>query len=285
METIDIQRREYFEDGDFILEFTTVAKRKMMCQHDEDGAVYGWDEEGGSWALWLIKAPNTERYRVREGTLSMVNEALKGCPRLKVLEVPYSLKMTMEEIVGKCDHEIEVVTTLWPYNHEVSEELQHEIDEGWEDEQGYVYSSDLKRLLKAASCHRYKILVGVEQIDQLAFVGCKVDMLEIPYTCKELPEFLENCSNKVIGSIWHWDGPYPEDCYYTAMIEGEETWEDEAHVVYSKDRQRLLFAREGFDRRIYRVPDGVVTICSGAFVDCEEPVVLRVPPLGEGYRQ
>lgn len=52
---------------------------------------------------------------------------------------------------------------------------------------------------------------------------------------------------------------------------------DEHGVAYSLDGHRLLLARIEFKDSKYRVPEGVVTICSMAFAICRQFVTLIIP--------
>ena len=48
-------------------------------------------------------------------------------------------------------------------------------------------------------------------------------------------------------------------------------------MVYSVDRKRLLYARNGFAENEYVVPEGTLTICDQAFLFHEDYLVLSVP--------
>ena len=93
--------------------------------------------------------------------------------------------------------------------------MEKEIAEGWTDEQGFVYSQDRKRLLKAPPKFKeYWIPEGVEKIDRLAFDHCLFEDLHIPYTCRmddwpkeEWPVF---GNERIQGCIWPWEKPYSE---------------------------------------------------------------------------
>jgi len=103
----------------------------------------------------------------------------------------------------------------WSYNGTRSKALEKEIAEGYVDEQGFVYSQDRKRLLKAApKVKEYWIPEGVEKIDRLAFHHCLFEDLHIPYTCRmddwpkeEWPVF---GNERIQGCIWPWEKPYSE---------------------------------------------------------------------------
>lgn len=269
--------QEYILDWEFVVDIRTTSRRYMKCRQDEDGAVYAWDEEEEFW--WLVKVPNVEHYRIREEVLMIAKMALKACPRLKELEIPYGVITDLKEMADNFDHEVKITQWLWPYDCTRTEELQREIDEGRTDEQGFVYSQDGKRLLKAVSCQWYKIPEGVEHIEPSAFVGCKFEQLEFPYTCKESLEIVQHYSSQVTGHVVIHDKPYEDDLFCSEVLPGELTWEDDDHVVYSKDRRRLLYAKPEFDKEEYEVPDGVIIICDDAFSDVhlERPLKLYVP--------
>ena len=152
----------------------------------------------------------------------------------------------------------------------------------WTDKFGGVYTADKKRLLKVPDVKRYRIAEGCEETDEHAFDDCKIlEVLYMPYTMSEeevdrtlnlMPESVEN--------ICAWDRPYVEEVY-----DVNEYWHDENEtqmdvygVVYANEGRRLLLAtRPELIGKEYMVPDGVLTICDGAFGFCRDYLVLSVP--------
>jgi len=247
---------------------------------NRDGAFYALIENG----RMLVKAPNIKYYRIPEDVYRIDEFALKDCNCLMKLDVPYGVLDTeLEEALKNCTHHIEVRKWNWQYDTRRSEALEKEITEGWTDEYGFVYSQDRRTLLKAATVKKYFIPEGVEKIDCLAFVGCKFEELNIPYTCNldvlpsnEWPVF---GSDEVVGCIQTWEKPYSqEDEVDDSMcMRNEATFTDEHGVVFSENRRRLLWIDPTFDETEYHVPDGVITICSLAFVWSKHFLTLSVP--------
>jgi len=195
-------RRTGMKNGKWIE--TVVIRNEYDCWTDEQGAIYATTD----CAKHLLKAPNVPHYRIVEGTDFIEPGAFDDCPDLKEVDVPYTVYDDKEYPIV-CDHELKVNMWNWPYDIQVSEELQREIDDGWVDNKGFVYSKDLRRLLKAASCKYYRIPEYVTAIEESAFIGCTVESLDIPYTCTEVPDWLFECKGNVIGSVSQWDEPYP----------------------------------------------------------------------------
>lgn len=149
------------------------------------------------------------------------------------------------------------------------------------DIQDGVYSDDGKLLLKVPDVRRYRIAEGCEETDEHAFDDCK--MLECLYVPESYSEqAAEDTFNKMpstVGNFCRWDRPYVEEVYdvndYWYDEDKAET--DEQGVVYANDGRRLIMAtRPGMIGKDYYVPDGVLTICDGAFELCDY-VVLSVP--------
>ena len=143
------------------------------------------------------------------------------------------------------------------------------------------YSVDGKTLLKCPNVRRYRVKEGCERVDDKAFEGC--DLLEILYipesfSSDEVERTLELAPDSVEG-FCVWDRPYVDE-----VLDVNEYWydEDEAKtdeygVLYAYEGRKLVTATKpekiGKD---YYVPDGVLTICDGAFGFCDY-VVLSVP--------
>jgi hypothetical protein len=152
----------------------------------------------------------------------------------------------------------------------------------WMDGIGGIYTSDRKRLLKAPNTRRYQIMQGCEETDEHAFDDCKVlEALYMPvsYSEEEVDKTL-NIMPETVENICAWDRSYVEEVY-----DVNEYWHDETKtmmdmygVVYANDGRRLLMAtRPELIGKEYMVPDGVLTICDGAFGFCKDYLVLSLP--------
>ena len=129
----------------------------------------------------------------------------------------------------------------------------------------------------------YWIPEGVEKIERLAFDHCTFDTLHIPYTCNldnlDDDDFPVFGSERAQGCFIIWDRPYAEqdtieESLYAA---DDDQYEDEYHVVYTRNMKRLLFAKIEFEESEYVVPNSVVTICSHAFSCHKDYMVLSIP--------
>lgn len=198
-------------DGKWVEDYVVVRREAYDIETDEAGAVFALIENG----RMLVKAPNVKRYRIPEDVYRIADHAFLGCTELTDIDVPYGVgKYEIETALEHSHTKMHIHAWDWAYDNTRSPELEKEIAEGWTDEYGFVYSQDRKRLLKAANAEIYKIPEGVESIDRLAFVYCRIKELHIPYTCnlEKLPP--EECpifgSERVQGCIYPWDKPYSE---------------------------------------------------------------------------
>jgi hypothetical protein len=154
--------------------------------------------------------------------------------------------------------------------------------EVWIDEQGGVYSTDRKRLLKVPDVKRFRIAEGCEETDQHAFDDCKVlESLYVPESWKDLEAGdILNCMPNTVDNFCHWDRPYVEEVYDVNdyWCDEDKTMKDEFGVVYANEGRRLIGAYGSAKiGKHYRVPDGVLTICDGAFVCIDDYLELSVP--------
>ena len=151
----------------------------------------------------------------------------------------------------------------------------------WEDEFGGVYTADKKRLLRIPDVKRYRIAEGCEETYEHAFDDSK--MLECLYVSESYSEqAAEDTFNNMpstVDNFCRWDRPYVEEVYDVNdyWFDEDKAETDEQGVVYANEGRRLISAtRPGVIGKDYYVPDGVLTICDGAFELCDY-VVLSVP--------
>jgi len=137
-------------------------------------------------------------------------------------------------------------------------------------------------LLKAPNVKRFRIAEGCEGTDEHAFDDCKrLESLYIPlsFSEEEIDKTLDILPESV-NNVCVWDRPYVDEVY-----DVNEYWYDEDRtqmdmygVVYANEGRRLLMAtRPELIGKEYVVPDGVMTICDGAFEFCNDYLVLSVP--------
>ena len=152
------------------------------------------------------------------------------------------------------------------------------------DEYGGIYSADNKRLLKCPNVKRYRIAEGCEEVDEKAFVGCSLlESLYVPYTFSEDTFdalMASGTANNEIGNICHWNRPYVEEVYDVNEFwyDEDETMIDACGVMYANEGKRLIMSQKpDLIGKEYFVPDGVLTICNGAFGFCSDYLVLSLP--------
>ena len=248
---------------------------------DDDGAVFALVENG----RMIVKVPNVKTYRIPEDVYRMSVDALDGCTELEELDVPYNVSdYELEKALEHCKMKPCVRHWNWTYNCKRSEELERDIAQGWSDEQGFVYSQDRKRLLRAAPIvDEYWIPEGVERIERLAFIGCRFETLHVPYTCRLDQVSGDDCpifgSERIAGCVIEWDEPYSmQDTNTNSLcISDSEEEVEKDHVKYSHNMKRLLGANIDFNENKYEVPDDVETICDMAFAFCPKHLTLIIP--------
>lgn len=146
------------------------------------------------------------------------------------------------------------------------------------------YSDDGSILLRCPNVSRYRIKEGCEDVDEKAFVNCnRLQSLYVPYTFSEeaFEALMESdATGNEISNICHWDRPYVEEVYDVNeyWYDEGETEKDEFGVTYANEGQRLISANGSAKiGKYYYVPDGVVTICDGAFMGIDDYLELSVP--------
>jgi hypothetical protein len=152
----------------------------------------------------------------------------------------------------------------------------------WADGFGGVYTADKKRLLRVPDVKRYRIAEGCEETDEHAFDDCKeLECLCVPESFTEqAAEDTFNSMPSTVDNFCRWDRPYVEEVYDVNdyWCDEELTEKDEFGVIYANEGRRLIMATQpeliGKD---YVIPDGVVTICDGAFAVCNGYTVLSAP--------
>jgi len=157
-----------------------------------------------------------------------------------------------------------------------------EVLEIFTDEYGSVYTADKKWLLKVPDVKRYRIAEGCEEADEHAFDGCNVlESLYVPESFED--QAAEDMFNNMpisVGNFCHWDRPYVDEVYDVNdyWCDEDKTEKDEFGVVYANEGRRLISAFGSAKiGKHYRVPDGVLTICDGAFVGIDDYLELSVP--------
>lgn len=152
----------------------------------------------------------------------------------------------------------------------------------WTDSFGGIYTADKKRLLKVPNVKRYRIVEGCEETDEHAFDECKVlESLYMPvsYSEEEVDKTLSIIPESV-DNVCAWGRTYVEE-----VFDVNEFWYDEDKVImdafgvmYANEGRRLIMVKEpDLIGKEYFVPDGVLTICNGAFGFCSDYLVLSLP--------
>lgn len=269
---------EGFDGEKFFVDYIEVRLCSYECVKEEDGSVYAVDEDGKKSIL--LEVPDVRHYRISEDVEQVYRHAFHHCTKLEKVDVPFysdEIGLDNDVNIALIDCECDVKVILWdrPYDYEISEQLKRDIAEGITDDNGFVYSKDGKRLLKAADADEYWIPEGVEHIEKFAFIGYTIGRVHIPYTCNMDEDFCFPRSSEVMI----WDRSYSElDEIVDILYRGEDDEVmDEYGVKYTKNGKRLLCATDKFDGKEYIVPDGVVTICEQAFFFHKKYLKLIIP--------
>ena len=136
-----------------------------------------------------------------------------------------------------------------------------------------LYINNGKKLLKAPNVKRFRIAEGCEEVDELAFDDCEnLLSLYFPHSMSdEMVELTIDRLPKTIDNICIWDRPYVDEVYDVNdyWCDEDKKMTDEFGVEYANEGKRLISAtRPDLICKEYRVPDGVLTICDGAFMCC-----------------
>ena len=268
------------QEDKWIEDYVVIRRDEYEISIDENGAVYAYLDG----IKKLVKAPNIKHFRIPEDVDDISEHALRDCPNLKVLDVPYTIDdYHLDRAMEFRNKDTKVMVWNWCYDQTFSEELRKEIKNGKKDEYGFIYSKDGKRLLRATKVDEYWIPEGVEKIERLAFVGCPFETLHVPYTCKlsDLPkeEYPVFGNERVAGCIMEWARPYSQEQEEDNPLcsHDDNVVLDKYGVAYSRDKKRLMWAGPNFCESEYCVPDGAETICSMAFNCCPHFVTLIIP--------
>lgn len=149
------------------------------------------------------------------------------------------------------------------------------------DEDGAIYSVDGKTLFKAPNIARYRILEGVEIIDESAFKNCHLlKEVDIPYTVEwynddpKSNDAMRYAPEGLKVNYWNW--PYPENCVRSEELKKEiaNGVVDELGAVYSNDGKRLLKCA---DVKCYKVREGTESVDRLAFIGCDRLECLYLP--------
>ena len=165
----------------------------------------------------LFKAPDIPYFRIPIGVEEIVHGAFNDCDVLQVLDIPCTLKCWEEprdrRLAGIAAYvKVNVWRWYYPENLIISEEMQAEIENGWRDEFGAVYSYDQKRLLQVADVRQYFIQEGTEYVEKTAFVNAsRLKIVHFPYTWKYdrvIIEGIQMGNGKYIDILRFHDKPY-----------------------------------------------------------------------------
>lgn len=190
-----------------------IVRRTYTPITDKDGSMYIMRDG----VKVLLKAPTeSEDYCIKEDVNEIYELAFKDCEKLMSLIVPYTINdFDLDRALANAPNKDRIVVDVhdWPYDYHNFDEMLQDIEEGYVDDMGFVYSMDKKRLLRAApKVGEYWIPEGVEKIERLAFIGCRFETLHVPYTCKlDLPsdeEYPLFGSERVAGDVVQWNKPY-----------------------------------------------------------------------------
>ena len=150
------------------------------------------------------------------------------------------------------------------------------------DELWGKYSTNKKRLLKCSNVKRYRIAEGCKEVDEMAFEGCEnLESLYLPFTMSgEAIDWILRNMPVSVDNICVWDRPYVDEVYDVNdyWYDEDKVTTDELGIEYANEGRRLLSAtRPNLIGKEYRVPDGVLTICDGAFLGTNDYLELSVP--------
>ena len=174
------------------LDVMSVSLESVMCATFEEKIEYEdaiYTPSGDT----IVQIPNVPKYRIEEGTMWISPNALKNCPRLRQLDIPYGMFNHQEILKSHPKVKYKEWTTLYDGTLPDEEEIDDD-DDFTLDEHQVAYSKDGKKLLFARIefCEpSYKVPDGVEEIADFAFCCCNTPVeLSLPRSIRHIGDSL-----------------------------------------------------------------------------------------------
>ena len=181
------------------LDVMSVSFESVMCATFEENIEYELPIYTPSGST-IVQVPNVPKYRIEEGTMWISPNALKNCPRLRQLDIPYGMFNHQEILKSHPKVKYKEWTTLYDGTLPDDEEEVDDDDDFILDEHHVAYSKDGKKLLfcRLEFCESsYEVPDGVEEIAEYAFCTCNT------YVELSLPRSIRIIGDCLFGNGGH----------------------------------------------------------------------------------
>ena len=181
------------------LDVMSVSLESVMCATFEEKIEYEdaiYTPSGDT----IVQIPNVPKYRIEEGTMWISPNALKNCPRLRQLDIPYGMFNHQEILKSHPKVKYKEWTTLYDGTIPDDEEEVDDDEDFILDEHHVAYSKDGKKLLfcRLEFCESsYEVPDGVEEIAEYAFCTCNT------YVELSLPRSIRIIGDCLFGNGGH----------------------------------------------------------------------------------
>ena len=186
---------DMYDKGSLIhaLDVMSVSLESVMCATFEEKIEYEdaiYTPSGDT----IVQIPNVPKYRIEEGTMWISPNALKNCPRLRQLDIPYGMFNHQEILKSHPKVKYKEWTTLYDGTIPDDEEEVDDDEDFILDEHHVAYSKDGKKLLfcRLEFCESsYEVPDGVEEIAEYAFCTCNTYVeLSLPRSIRIIGDYL-----------------------------------------------------------------------------------------------
>ena len=192
---------DMYDKGSLIhaLDVMSVSLESVMCATFEEKIEYEdaiYTPSGDT----IVQIPNVPKYRIEEGTMWISPNALKNCPRLRQLDIPYGMFNHQEILKSHPKVKYKEWTTLYDGTIPDDEEEVDDDEDFILDEHHVAYSKDGKKLLfcRLEFCESsYEVPDGVEEIAEYAFCTCNT------YVELSLPRSIRIIGDCLFGNGGH----------------------------------------------------------------------------------
>ena len=192
---------DMYDKGSLIhaLDVMSVSIESVMCATFEEKIEYEdaiYTPSGDT----IVQIPNVPKYRIEEGTMWISPNALKNCPRLRQLDIPYGMFNHQEILKSHPKVKYKEWTTLYDGTIPDDEEEVDDNEDFILDEHHVAYSKDGKKLLfcRLEFCESsYEVPDGVEEIAEYAFCTCNT------YVELSLPRSIRIIGDCLFGNGGH----------------------------------------------------------------------------------
>ncbi len=231
----------------------------------------------GSSAPWFSSRSSITKVVIENGVTSIGDYAFYALSALTSIEIPTSVTSIGEGAFEECCclTSIELPAGLTAIgliafdNCTALESITIDAENEYysSDERGVLFNKDKTILIKYPAGNEntsYTVPDGVTSIEGWSFSDCTIlESLEIPASVTSIG-----------GGVFHWCTALES---ITVDEENEHYSSDERGVLFNKDKTTLIQYPAGNTSTSYTAPEGVTSIESDAFSDCNSLLSIELP--------